>query len=404
MERLAKRFLPYARDIGDRRLDALDGMRVLFVFLVAWYHIWQQSWLSPSLNWFGQTVSLDFLPRSGYMLVDGMLLLSGLLLYYPVIREGGEPPKYLAFYKKRLVRIVPSYLLAVLVMLFFVALPEGKYSGPAAAAKDVLAHLTFTHTFFYETYVSTPLNGALWTLAIEMQFYLVFPLLARAYKKRPAVTFCLMTCTAFAYRAYAAGRPDTTLYINQLPAFLDVYALGFFAASAIAALKKRLSAETRLEKTFFTVCGVLCAALLIRLLQDQAASVGYEAIRLGQLTRRFSLALVLSGLMICVCFSLPAVRFVLGNRLMTFLSAISFQYYIWHQVFAVQLKKWGVPAAQSVEPWRAGERAWQGPYMLLCFFGALAIACAVTYLFERPLARLLTRRKTRLDSGASAKI
>ena len=64
-------------------LDALDGVRVLCILLVGWFHIWQQSWLAPQFEVLGEFVSLDFLLRSGYIWVDGLLLLSGFLLYLP---------------------------------------------------------------------------------------------------------------------------------------------------------------------------------------------------------------------------------------------------------------------------------------------------------------------------------
>ena len=52
-----------------------------------------------------------------------------------------------------------------------------------------------------DTYYWTSLNAALWTVAVEMQFYLLFPLLARAFGKRPALTFSLMTLAALVSRA-----------------------------------------------------------------------------------------------------------------------------------------------------------------------------------------------------------
>ena len=65
-----------------RHLPELDGMRVLMVFIVSWYHFWQQSWLTPSIGRY----SLDYLLRAGYMPVDGTILLSGFLLFLPYAR------------------------------------------------------------------------------------------------------------------------------------------------------------------------------------------------------------------------------------------------------------------------------------------------------------------------------
>ena len=62
-----------------QRIPELDGLRVLMIFIVSWYHIWQQSWLRPMIG----TYSLDYLVRSGYIWVDGTVLLSSFLLYLP---------------------------------------------------------------------------------------------------------------------------------------------------------------------------------------------------------------------------------------------------------------------------------------------------------------------------------
>ncbi len=73
-----------------------DGARALAICIVAWYHIWQQSWLYPNLTVFGREISFDPLVRSGYIWVDIMILISGFCLYLPWARagrrgEGAEP-------------------------------------------------------------------------------------------------------------------------------------------------------------------------------------------------------------------------------------------------------------------------------------------------------------------------
>ena len=80
-----------------------------------------------------------------------MILLSGFLLYLPYARqtlEGAPVPKTGRFYLNRLLRIVPSYLAAVLLALVCFALPQGAYVTSGAMAKDVAAHLTFTFLFW----------------------------------------------------------------------------------------------------------------------------------------------------------------------------------------------------------------------------------------------------------------
>lgn len=391
MEQITLHFRPYTQAPEPGRIDVLDGFRALCVFLVGWYHIWQQGWLTPSLVLGNRVISLDPLLRSGYMWVDGMLLLSGFLLYLP-FAEGKKPPAVLPFYKRRLIRILPSYLLCILP-LFILSCVQGAYSTAGDAAKDLIAHLTFTHTLFPFSYHNTPLNGALWTLGVEMQFYLLFPFLARAFKKRPVVTWAAMAGSAFLFRAYAGKQSDVSMYFNQLPAFLDVYANGFAAASVYAALRRKLGGGEWDGKIrlFFTAVFLLCACQAGAIVQSQAASNGYDVIRQGQMDRRFPFSMVLCIAMVSAACSLPVLRFLLGNRPMRFLSSISFQFYIYHQMLAVKLKEWNIPYSPFETP-NADDPAWRLPYTLLCFILAIALAAAITYAFEKPVARALRRK------------
>ena len=116
-----------------RRVDTCDGVRALAIMIVVWYHIWQQSWLYPEIRIFGKSISFDPLVRSGYIWVDIMILISGFCLYLPWARlaqgEKGQSP--LAFYRRRLIRIHPSYLLTLAIM-FGVALATEAYGNNRA--------------------------------------------------------------------------------------------------------------------------------------------------------------------------------------------------------------------------------------------------------------------------------
>ena len=135
------------RQTSQSHIPELDGWRVLLVFLVSWYHIWQQSWLTPKVG----SYSLDFLVRAGYLPVDGTILLSGFLLFLPYARamaEGRPAPSARGFYRRRFMRIWPSYIFFTLLMLFVNALPQGSYSSTGDMWRDLAAHFTFTFTFF----------------------------------------------------------------------------------------------------------------------------------------------------------------------------------------------------------------------------------------------------------------
>lgn len=376
-------------------LPALDGLRWLMVFSVACFHYWQVSWWTPEINAFGARVSLAPWLRTGYIWVDGMLLLSGFLLFLPhAIKrvEGQDDISFPGFYRRRFARVMPSYALNLLVVFLVSALPQGRYASAWHAIRDWLAHLTFTHPWFRFSNLATPLNGVLWTLGVEVQFYLIFPLVARAFWKKPLLVYCGALAVSLAFRAYALRQPDSAMLVNQLPAFMDVYLNGFLAAWAYAWLKKNMkdSGAMRLGMTLLMGLGFL---FISRLILAQSAEAGFQALRAGQMVRRFPLSVLLSLVFVGASLGLHGIRRLLGNPLARFLSAISFQFYMWHQVVAAQMRSLGLPGSSSSQPHMAGERTWQIPFVFLALFISLAISTGITYRFERPIAQKLSGRK-----------
>lgn len=365
---------------------AADLMRVACVAMIAWYHIWQQSWLSPRLRIGAIDVNLLALVRAGYMFVDLMLMLSGFLLYLPWANGEERPTR--DFYARRALRILPSYWACLAVMVVF-ALAQPGFSEFGRLAKDLATHLTFTHNLSYMTYVQSLLNVVLWTLAVEVQFYLLLPALAPAFRKKPLVCYLAMVGAALCFqRLWTCPMTDTTLFVNRLPNMLDVYANGMLAAhiySRLAQKKERRALIAALGTAAF----LLGLFGVIRLVADQATIYGYEELRHGQLDRRWAIsacgALALAG----GSLSFGPVRRVFSNRVVRFLSGISFNFYIWHQWLAVKLKELRIPPYLAEEnPNQAGEMPWQLHYTLLCFAVALAFATLMTYLVEKPGAKL----------------
>lgn len=378
---------------SDRYVDTCDGLRAIAVLIIGWFHIWQQSWLYPGLTIFGREISFDPLVRSGYIWVDMMLLISGFCLYLPWARmrvHGGKTPNTLDFYARRLMRIHPSYLLCIAVMLG-VALYTGSYQSGERLRLDLFSHLTYTHTFFYNAYYGTKLGGSLWTLAIEMQFYLLFPLIARAFNRRPLITFCGMCGVTFAFRAWVAGSvQDYSLYFNQLPAYLDVYACGMAAALIHVYLcEMKHDAVTRIASS---VGALLVCAALFQVAKMQASCSGTAEIQLGQMDHRILMGVLGAALLLLTAHAGRLLRALIANPATRFVSSVSFQFYIWHQTLAVWFLQLRVIPSEFENPNYAGDHPWQVAFTALCFLGALAISAVLTYGFEKPVARALQKR------------
>ena len=393
-----------------KHIPELNGLRVLLVFIVSWYHIWQQSWWTPHI---GKT-SLDFLVRAGYVPVDGTILLSGFLLFLPHARSmllGEKIPDTREFYQKRIMRIVPSYVFVTLLMLFAVAIPYDLYYGDLGAMlKDVFMHLTFTQTFDFATYIATPIGVASWTVAIEMQAYLIFPLLARGARKNPLGTLSSMAAIALLFRSFVVfWMKDYNMVVNQLINFLDVYAMGMGASILYVKLTTLYPEDKRrfIWQGAATVAIILAFWGLKELLRDQAGSNGQAAIQAGQMIRRPLFATLLGTLTLALPFAVLPLRFLFGNKVMGFLAMISMNYYLMHQNIAVHLKRIQFPPAENY-PYPnmtpgGPEKPWMYEYTFWCFALSILMAVAITFLIEKPGAWALKKGFKRLEERLAQK-
>ena len=380
-----------------------DFFRVFSVGLVACFHIWQQSWLDPGFRVMGVHIELLRIVRRGYMAVDLMLLLSGFLLYLPEARRGERPFDVRDFYARRLRRILPSYLAAIFIALGFTYI-YGPDWGSAPRGLDLLAHLTFTHTFWRGTYVWTSLNVGLWTLAVEMQFYLLFPLIARVFRRRPAVTFCGMAAMGLLSRWSISSLPDVTMLFNQLPCMLDLYALGMLSAHLLAK-RERSGAHLRSEPEaggwLWAALSAVCLAGILWILWHQNTTDNRD-LNQWQMNWRFPLGVLGAGFLLGAGGWPAALDRLVGNRATKYCAAISYNFYIWHQYLAVKLKVWHLPPYLTELPQRDEGRSWQLAYTGLCFAVAFAAATLFTFGLEKPAARALGRRQRQKAADRAA--
>lgn len=372
-------------DYEIHHIGVLDGIRALAVLVVVWFHFWQQSWIMPHIG----DVSLDWIPRTGYLMVDMMIFMSGFCLFLPYARKmvyGERAQSVSEFYVKRAARILPSYYIAVAVALVF-ALAMGAYASNQNMLKDLFAHIFLVHNFFPETYVMTQLNGVLWTVAVEAQFYLFFPLYAKAFQKKPILTYLGMIAIGLSSSYLIGQNFDTinqSLYVNHVLTFAGVYANGLLAAWLYMVITKN-----RKRKTVEGVAGMVtaCACVYVYYLlttQLQASDNGQK----WQVENRFLLSLLFMVFVLAVIFSARWFRKIFDNRIMVFLAGISYNLYIWHQYIAVKLKEFRIPFWEGdTPPNQSGDTVWQWQYMILCIILSLLVATAMTYLVERPLAK-----------------
>ena len=373
----------------ENRMAAPDVLRVAAIFIVGWFHIWQQSWLDPSFRIGEHYVNIQQIVRHGSMMVDIMLLLSGFLLALPVARQRQQSEVLTdpgRFFQKRFWRIAPCYYLCVMLTTVFYALPQHLYSSTGFMIKDLLMHATFTHVLSYQTYFFSPTAATIWTLSVEVQFYVIWPLLARLYIKRPGETCLGLMVIALVFRSWVSSRAYVFDMFNQLPGQLDLYAWGMAAAMLYTRAEQDevFSLKTR---RWLAPVGMLLAfaAMLCAMYAQPLGEV--ELFMRGQMLWRFPMGIFGAVFLVCGCLAPPGLAKALGNPLTRFLSDISYNFYLWHQFLACRLKDWHFPPSVAEMPNQAYEQPWQTQYTLVCFLGVAAFSALLTYLIEKPVRR-----------------
>jgi peptidoglycan/LPS O-acetylase OafA/YrhL len=151
---------------GTRRfLPAVEGMRACAAVGVVVTHVAFQTGHSGGLD--GRLFGRFDLAVAVFFALSGYLLWRG---HAAAARELGSTPSTGHYLRSRLVRIMPAYVVAVVVILSL--LPEADHPSPMVW----LANLSLT-----QVYVPLTLTGGLtqmWSLSVEVTFYLVLPILA----------------------------------------------------------------------------------------------------------------------------------------------------------------------------------------------------------------------------------
>ena len=362
-------------------LAVLDGLRGIAILVVLWYHVWEWTWLTPQITIFGRHLNFTFINETGFTGVDLFYFISGFVLFYPYARHlfEGKPLQTLAhFVYRRFIKIVPSYYLQLLIVTPWII---AAYSGTALLWQYV-THLTFTHIWFHSTYGA--INGVLWTLAVEVQFYVVFPLLSWCFRRRPVLTFLGMLAVANAYRLVLAPCCNGDYVVmTQMPSFLDLFGSGMMAAWLLVFLRTRLANTPQWQAAFtllagigfFAYGGLLKTAFNMRLLP-----AWQQVWSNGHLT---TLGLAFIVLTVGSCLGFVWWRALIANPVLVFFSVISYNLYLWHQLIANFLGRHSIPLPRSEH--FAEDRLWQWSFTIVAAAVAIAVASLITYAFERPL-------------------
>jgi peptidoglycan/LPS O-acetylase OafA/YrhL len=336
-------------------------------------------------------------PLTGYVFaghtgVTLFFVLSAFLLARPFLAQAaGQGPVSLAGYaRRRVLRIVPLYALAVLTATLVLA-------SAGADLLTTVSALSFDPRF--DNFALFPFSVVWWSLRTEVQFYLLLPLLPLAIGSRPGrvVTVCILSIWAVGYVILATGavrlsdpnqfRMIMQSVLGRAPAFLLGIGAAWFYRRHGARLRARLASHPLLARGGGDL---LLLGLLAGLgwLLAVVAGVGVFKAELRHHYWHVAEALIWTSVLLCLLLVPMYGRRLWSNALLDRLGVISYSVYLIHYPVLF----YGLAGLSRADPERFSSwTPWSVLATLLLSGLALALSAASYRWVERPFLRLKRR-------------
>ncbi|ASY09707.1 acyltransferase [Candidatus Nanopelagicus limnes] len=313
--------------IGVKHISSIDGLRAIAVTAVVLYHL-----------------GISWIP-GGFLGVDLFFVISGYVITRLILDSINQSSALdlRAFYAARLRRIYPGFLFMVICTIIFIGVwaPEAikRFLSdlPYALTGSINWLLVARHQDYFETVGRPPLLQHTWSLAVELQFYLIWPIILLTVLKyfgkkniaRIALIIAMVSGTTLFFVSLQLDQANAQ-QISHIYFGTDTHSLGLFLGSALAVswIPQNLSAdiEKRAQDVIdgIGVVGLLGLISTFLFIEESNASL-------------YRIAFPLAGIFGClVIISLvhPASRFapLISTAPFRWIGQRSYGIYIWHWV------------------------------------------------------------------------
>ncbi|HMH32380.1 MAG TPA: acyltransferase [Puia sp.] len=333
-------------------LRPLDGLRLIAVSFVMLDHWTFHSSYSKMLGWLANSA------------VNLFFVLSGFLIARILMTQKQKAPQGLlmSFYGRRFLRIFPLYYLAIALCLVF-KIP--------AARENLYSLLFYVSNFkFAFTGINPGYVSHLWSLAVEEQFYIVFPilLLSIPVKYAKQLFFALIVISLLSRVTCIIILKDYTARVAMYlltPCCFDCFGIGALLAYYGMYEQEKL---TRLLSKKKLACSFFLLAVILQWVSIQSRSMVYFA-TLPRLFFSF-FAFWLIGNAANNRFH-GIFGYLLNNAAVVYLGKISYGLYVYHFILTYFFSGYTIPA-----------------HYLFYFLATVGIASVSWFIFEKPVNSL----------------
>jgi peptidoglycan/LPS O-acetylase OafA/YrhL len=313
--------------IGIKHISSIDGLRAIAVTAVVMYHL-----------------GISWIP-GGFLGVDLFFVISGYVITRLILDSINQSSALdlRAFYAARIRRIYPGFLFMVICTIIFIGVwaPEAikRFLSdlPYALTGTINWLLVARHQDYFETVGRPPLLQHTWSLAVELQFYLIWPIILLTVLKyfgkkniaRIALIIAMVSGTTLFFVSLQLDQSNAQ-QISHIYFGTDTHSLGLFLGSALAVswIPQNLSAdiEKRAQDVIDGIGVVGLLGLISTFLFIDESNAGL-----------YRIAFPLAGIFGClVIISLvhPASRFapIISTAPFRWIGQRSYGIYIWHWV------------------------------------------------------------------------
>ncbi|MCK9008822.1 acyltransferase [Haemophilus influenzae] len=299
----------------------IDGLRAIAVISVIIYHL-NENWLS-----------------GGFLGVDIFFVISGFLITGIIITEIQQNSFSLKqFYTRRIKRIYPAFI-TVMALVSFIASAIFIYNDFNQLRKTIELATAFLSNFYLgltQGYFDLSANENpvlhIWSLAVEEQYYLIFPLiLILAYKKFREIKVLFIITLILFFILLATSFIPANFYKEVLhqPNIYYLSNLRFpeLLVGSLLAIYHNLSASKQASKQASNVIAILSTLLLFSCLflmnNDIAYIPGVTLI----------LPCIFTALIIHTTSQNNIIKLCLSNKVIVFIGKISYSLYLYHWIF-----------------------------------------------------------------------